>query len=535
MKRMQTMLVGGLICAGLGLIMCVKDYDPFENIANTQIYLASDQCSPRIKNNQPLSIFTAETLALYSTAREKIDSIVVRADNNRLWTKVVMSAPLAVGNYLFPLSFADTGWDTITATAFRSNNTTVEAGPFKYHVTSPLKQDSIMSPQGVAYNFSTVPVGDNDVYYWWSFGTAPGDTIMSPFPHFDVEPPSGIAVGKTGTGYLWVTDTSEKIRSPATAFVFEFYKPALPLIKCVNNGLTGDTLICSDTLVFSVQIIDSSQVGIKQVEIGGASATTTDNITYSMVYYGMIGYTQKNPKAVRVAAINNVGDSAVQTYYCYYNSNGPAPELVRLTLVNPTSSITTRLDSIVFAVHVDNFTSDTVSVKVIDNGSTIGKQEKTNDSAITDIWYLPLSQNQLNGMTVQASLGGTVCASTTIGITQNASFKDTTAPQIIWTTINGKLYTPGTVDTLSLLEDSVRIAVMAFDNESGIDSVTLKNGSKPVVMNYYLAGFYWTSDKIAYSPAAGTTAGGKRMSLNLTIINKAAVSKQESILITKRN
>jgi hypothetical protein len=526
---MQAMVLGALACACACALQCQKDYNPFENTANVQIHVSPEACSQRIRDNDTLGIFTTETLAVYATVREKIDSIVVRADDNRFWSKNVLKPPFTPDNYLFPLSFSDTGLHTVTVTAYRENNTVSTAGPFVYYVRSPLKQNDIFSAYGAPVDFSTPPVGDDDVYYWWSFGNALGDTILpSPFNHIESQHPALIAIGVKKTGYLWVTDTAGKFPSSASTFSYEFYRPALPVIKCTNKGLRGDTVVSGDTLVFSVEVIDSSGVGMRSVEINGVGVTSTDNLNYSVVYSGMKAFTAGVPKVVKVKAVNNLSDSTVHTYYCYYESTGPLPELVRITLVNPTSSITTTQGSIPFIISVNKYTPDTVSVQVLQN-SQLQRTQTVADSVKTLVWVLTLAQGR-NTVAVNAMIGSQMYADTSIVITRDPAYRDTTPPQILLITINGKVFNENPF-VLAQSEQSVVLTVTAFDNESGVASVTLANGMKSIPMTYNLSLLSWTSNSIPFL-STGPSANNQ-MYLTLTVRNNAGKSVMRVITITK--
>jgi hypothetical protein len=513
---------------------CQKDYNPFENYANAQIHISPDASSRRIRDNDTLAIFTRETLAVYITVLEKIDSIVIQAPNNRLWHDTVLRPPFSPDNYLFQLSYPDTGWHAVTASAYRANGTVFTAGPFTYYVVSPLKQDSMFCPYGVDTTLSTPPVGDIDVYYWWSFGTGPNDTVQSPFNHIDARLPDSVKIGVKMTGYLWVTDTAEKISSPASTFSYEFYRPAAPVIKCTNKGLLGDSVISgSDTLVFNVEVIDSSRVGIRSVVINGVPVTSTDNLDYSVVYTGMKAYLPPAaPKAVTVIAVNNVNDSTVHTFYCLYEPNGTLPDLVRLTFINPTSSITTTQSSIPLLIGVNKYTQDTVTVRAfLDTQSLAPKTQIVTDSFKTLVWVPQQLPTGRDTITVNALIHGQKYAADTIIITQDPAYKDTSAPEILSIAINGRPYTTGTQFALLPSDTSVKVTVVAFDNESGIDSVKVVSGAKSYPMAYNLSLLSWSSASIPFTGAGATVR--KTMLLTLTVKNNAGKTTLKVITITK--
>jgi hypothetical protein len=503
-------------------------------MANAQIHLSPEACSKHIRDNDTLSIFSSETLAVYVTVREKIDSIVVSAKNNRLWNDTVLRPPFTSDNYLFPLSYPDTGKHTAIITACRADNTVFTLGPLIYYVHSPLKQDSIFSPFGVSVALSTPPVGDGDVLYWWSFGNAVGDTVPWFLNHYDVSSPDSVKIGVKSTGYLWVTDTAKKYPSSPSTFTYEFYRPAAPVIKCINRGLLGDSVISGgDTLVLSVQVIDSSGVGLRVVEIAGMPVTSADNLDYSAVFSGMKRYTAATPDTITVTAVNNLNDSTIHTYYCFYEPTGVLPDLVRLTLINPTSSITTESSSLTFLFSVNKYTSDTVVVRVLQN-SQIVKTQNVTDSVKT-IGQVLLLMAGRDTVRVNALIHGVKYADTTIIITQDPNYKDTSAPQILIITINGKLYTTKNPFVLAALDQNMVFTVTAFDNESGISSVTIANSSlpssTPVSLTYSQALMSYVSSSIPFSGIGATVK--KSMSLTLTVKNNLGRTATKDITVTK--
>jgi len=515
---------------------CAKDYNPFESMTNVQVHLAPESCSQRIRDNDTLLIFTTETLSVYTTVREKIDSIKFHADNNRLQNDIVLHPPFSTDVNKFLVSFPDTGMHAISVTAFRSDNSISTIGPLTFHVASPLKQDSIFSAYGAPVSLSTPPVGDDDVYYWWTFGTATGDTMQSPFNHIDDPAPDNILPGKKGVGYLWISDTGLKNFSTVSSFSYEFYRAGAPVIKCTNKGLRSiDTVVSTDTMVFTVQVLDSSGVGLKLVEIAGSPVVTSDNLTYSFVFTGMKSYTAANPKPVTVRAVNNVNDSTVRTFYCFFEQTGPRPDLVRLTLVNPKSSLTTSQGSLNYAVTVNKYTPDTVNVRILLNKQIVKTQTVT-DSVKTIFSGIVLTPGAgIDTITTQALIHGQNSADTSTFVTKNPNYVDRTPPEIVLIAINGKAYQPSAniLYDLPKTDSTLVISVMTFDNESIIDSVNLTDRSKKLIpMPYNASSYSYVTSPIKF--VATGAAPGRNMVFTLTVENRARLTTpQVTITIAK--
>ncbi|MGB7568115.1 MAG: hypothetical protein WBM07_09655, partial [Chitinivibrionales bacterium] len=90
------------------MLQCSRDYNPFENYANAQVTVNPVASSANIREGDTLNIFTTETLAVFTSVREKIDSFIVQADGNRYWSGDTTIKPPFSVNYLFLLSYADT-------------------------------------------------------------------------------------------------------------------------------------------------------------------------------------------------------------------------------------------------------------------------------------------------------------------------------------------------------------------------------------------------------------------------------------------
>jgi hypothetical protein len=202
-------------------LQCSKDNNPFENYSNAQVNILSDSCSFAPSGDTAL-IFSTETLAVYTTVREKISSFSIHAGGNRYWHDTTVLPPLKKETYLFLLSYNDTGKKTVSIITHRTNgDDDTTSSDISLLVKSPLQQKGIVKNYGERCTLSTPTVRDRDVYYFWSFIS---DTVKSPFGNnTDVYPV--ITVFTKQTGLLWIADTSGKYKSLAVSFSFQFRRP----------------------------------------------------------------------------------------------------------------------------------------------------------------------------------------------------------------------------------------------------------------------------------------------------------------------
>jgi hypothetical protein len=505
----------GLAIAAFGVLQCTNDYNPFENYSNAQVYVLPEACSKKIREGDTLSIFTTETLAVYTTVREKIDSFRIDAKGNRYWPDTVLRPPFAKENLVLPLSFWDTGRVQINVTTYRSNHAVSSlAAPMSFYVRSPLKQKDVSSVLGSPCTLSTAPVTDEDVLYIWRFGkdTLPGSTsnTFSDFSKYLLN----IKIGKTDTGYLWVTDFHEEFRSPATMFTYLFYQPSPPRIKCTNYKLLhGDTVITGDdTLPFTFQVIDSSGQGLASVDLSGEMPQTADSVTFYKTFIGMKQYSNQNPKVEIIKATNKIGQTSIDTFYLCYEKSGPHGDLVTFRLVNPPDpTLTTRLDTLLYILYVDNYSQDTVNVSTLATGKNFVALPFS-DSVHKFQWFVPLDTGY-NTITTLASIPQRAySAETTLVILRRAYAPDTTPPIITSITVNGRPY-PVEGDTVLEIDSAfVNVVVSAIDNESGVKSVSLAQdavSSMPITMTEL--NHVWVSSSIPF---------GNKISMILTITVK---------------
>jgi len=513
------------------LLQCARDYNPFENYANAQVTVQPQLSSKNIREGDTLNIFTTETLAVFTTVREKIDSFIVQADGNRYWSLETIKPPFSI-NYLFLLSYPDTGEKQIYITTFKSNNTIDSLKPLVYYVRSPLKQNDIVADYGALCTLSTPPVGDGDAIYVWAFGT---DTIQSTLNNnhqsiLDTE------IEIKLTGYLWVVDALGKFKSPVSPFSYEFIVPSGPQIKCVSKGLEGgDTVVTgSDTLMFLLQFLNPSLSGKDSIAfVTPANIHLTYNVIsgiYSKQFTGMIANPVSNPRQIVVKAMNILPDTTLSTsytFYLYYKPSGPQSELVRLQFLDPANSITTRLDSIFLIIDAFNLSQDSIFVKTQLNGVKVAPIDTFSDSAKFCMWMVHLPAASLasasfpDTIRVTASnLNNVKEADTSLIIFHNPVALDNTPPHIWSIFINDYQVPYDQIKNLNISPDTitkakVKIKVLAVDNESGIDSVTVTKlstvagvtTSTKTSLTYFPGAYMWeSSDSITVFPTARNTS-----------------------------
>jgi hypothetical protein len=528
----------GIAILAFSVLQCANDYNPFENYSNAQVSVLFDACSKKIRDGDTLSIFSTETLAVYTTVREKIDSFRIDAPGNRYWPDTTILHPSDKDNQFFLLSFWDTGRVQINVTTYRSNHTVSSlAAPMSFYVRSPLGQRNISSVLGSPCTLSTAPVGDEDVLYIWAFGK---DTVLGIGSNTFPNPSSkllNVEVGKTDTGYLRVTDFWKTFRSPAAAFTYLFYKPSPPRIHCTTKGLRGDTVITGeDTLRFTFQVIDSSGLGLAGVDLSGEMPQTADSVAFYKTIIGMKQYSNLTPKVEIIKATNKIGQTTIDTFYLCYEATGPHGDLVKFRLINPPGPVlTTRTDTLLYVLYVDNYSQDTVNISTLATGKNF-VTIPFSDSVHKFQWLVPLDTGYNTIKTVASIPQRAYSAETTLVIQRRPLAPDTTPPEITSITVNGRPY-PVDRDTIFDMDSAfVNVVVSAIDNESGIKSVSIAQdvvSSMPITMTYL--NHVWVSSPIPYGNKAAmilTITVKNNLLLGPNTTTKKITLKKRAIIVT---
>jgi hypothetical protein len=467
-KRLILAVIPVLLFA---LLQCSNEYDPYNNYSNAQVHLLTT--AGMLKNGDTVNIFTTDTLGFFATVEEKIAGISLHADSNMLWTDTSVASPVSSGDYRFLLSFADTGKQQVTISTKRTNGD-VSTLTLSLFARSPLRQDSVVCALGSPLTLSTKPVGDR-VYYSWSFGTYRGytETVTSPFATCPVHQVLRVEAGKTLTGFLWVTDTLNKYKSPAFPFSYLFTDSTGPQIVYTGKGLHGDTIVTGEnTFTLTISAVDISGNPADSVELVGGRIVSSNRVDYAAVFTGMSGHPAGSPIVAIVNAWDLQGNVTRDTFYIVYDAAGPKADLVKLSLDVPTStSFSTRLSNVVIVLGVANKSGDTVVMRSTVNGQPFPPEKAVTDTTATVGWNMPLAAGS-NTILVTASVGQKQYAETTYTIVQNVSAQDTDKPYIAAVAVDSTTLTPQQPPYFYTTKRSVNLGAVAFDAGSGVASVT---------------------------------------------------------------
>ena len=353
--------------AALGMFLfCSNDYNPFLDPSNARAVVKHMS----FHDQDTVGIFSTETLQVEAAARDLVDSFSIGSSNNRFFVdSTVRARPAQVipaVAYSFYLSFVDTGWQKIVINTFRK---TGEKASVEYSLfcKSPLRQSAITGNYYDSIVLNATPVVDADVLYHWDFG---GGQIFEKTKPIDKVLISSFLSGDSG--YLWVSDISEKNNSPKMQFSFFLKDTAGPVIVCVNANVKNDTIQTGDsTFTFLSRIITLRNTSVVSATINGQGFNLhdTDQEVYGKVFSGVAAYAAPaTPQTALVRAQDIFGNISQKVFYIVFNpALGRTSETV-LSVKNPvldsTSSATSAIQPELIYGGVANYSSQPYDVFV---------------------------------------------------------------------------------------------------------------------------------------------------------------------------
>jgi Domain of unknown function (DUF2341). len=487
-KRLPVLFSAIVTAAIAVLLFCSKDYNPFDDLTNARVHVLS-WCFPDMDS---VSMYSTGTIKTVVALSEDVDSFKVSAGKNRFFSDTVVrrrNGPVSLngGPFLFPVSFFDTGLQTVTVMTFRSNGEVIPE-EFSIRAVSPLHQPSVQQIYGVPFRASTPGVADKDVQYHWNFG--PGREISSLAETCSVTFTNGQQI--SGKGAVWVTDLAGMHASPADSFAWSFSDTSKPVIFYFDDA-KKDTIFTGDSIfVFRVHIIDNIDQIVDTCSVNGASFDLVNSRTgvYTKIFKNMSLYSRQNgPLAITVWAMDNLQfrNVAVRTFYAFYDSAGVKNADAKVSFVIPLEdSVTYRNADIVVTGTAENYRTQTMIVRITVNDSVSGDYKTIQGQSGTWVWQLHLRVGRNQVVATAYSIDNVFMAADTASILFDPNFSDTIKP-MIWsvTTAGG-----AQADGFTTGNAAETLTIVAFDEGSGIKSVLINGApAQPVNPN----GYIWTA------------------------------------------
>jgi hypothetical protein len=516
-----------LLSASAILVVCTRDYNPFADLTNAKAHVLAWTFADR----DSVPLYSTGRLELVVALREEVDSVVVIAEKNRYWSDTTIRrnsivVPIEGGPYYFDISFYDTGRQHVSVKTYRSNG---EMFPqeFSVSVYNPLRQAMINGFFGVATLLATPPVTDNGVFYQWDFGAGrlerwPSDTHAVIFPYSAVS---------SGRGSLQVTDLSGKHGTPPCFFSYSFNDTSAPVILCVNDGLTNDTLKVSDSLLaFKAYIADlgmgNNAVDFCSINQDAFDFVNTKTHVYTKVYKNLPGLTAGNvPLRITVVAIDNLqfSNKTQDTFWVVYDPQGIKSPDANLRFISPSKDPSYSMVRLCRTVGIaENYRGEEMVLSIRVNDSLYPATQVIYGG--TGNWqWLAYLDTIVNTITVscRSSADNRLLTYEQITVIYSPGAIDTVKPMIY------EIVTPDGkhAGNLHLIQESTTLKIVAFDEGTEIRELTV-NGT-PVEPDSTGYCWYWNSGTLVHS--------GQGNSVSIVAIDQAGNQTDTAITLFRNS
>ena len=481
------------LLAGIGLALSCAHDNPFADAGNARAHV-SDRSFGTLDEGDSVEIFHSESLTVVVAGREMVDSFSVTIPGNRFGAVQMLRASeeRGFGDRLFLMRFSlsDTGIVRAAVSTYRSNGDLV-VDAFSLRAISPLHQDTVRALLGVPVTLACTPVRDGDLLYHWSMGSSVQVFAASPQTATTI----GGAVAYEGHGELWVSDVRSQYSSPRVPFFFTIDDTAGPDIDAVSGN---DTSVTSDSVfVLAVRVIDQG-VGLQgSPTVNGVPMTASGSGAYYAGVHGVDSLAADMAIALVVVAVDRYGHWSRHTFFVMYDPAGAHGTSLSLEILapNPDTSFTSSA-IILVAGRVVNITRDSLRVRVsvsVNGMTAAAPRTVARSGGAFEIDALLSADTNLVAVDAFDSVGNVhVTASRVIIV--DASVVDTLPPVIARISIDGLA-----ADQLFVDRRSVRIAVLAFDQGSGLDSVTI-NGLRAATIDSTGAYVWYATTMLDHVP-----------------------------------
>lgn len=471
-------------------IGCINEYNPFEDLDNVKHRITFQS----FENDETINIFSAETVTVAFSLKEKIESFKIEVEGNRFWKeKTFGNGDIPSSEYSFIFSFNDTGQKDIKLTTHRP-----EIEPyfekFTLHVKSPVVLDSAKGTFGLPCTLSTGKVTDPDALFYWDFvhcqKITSGPTLINTF-----------TTAKNGYyGRLWVCDTLNNM-SPVDTFVINMIDTIKPTIQ---GMFAGDTVKSGDSVfVFKVYIAD---YGGNFVDSASINNSAFESVNQNLNAYSEILYDMKNfidtPFTACIHAIDNFGlptqKSARDTFWVFYDSTQGQTSNTRINILNISKKeIYTQWSYISLFGNIESRESVPLVMKIFINGIDQQKDLPFQDGNGQWEWVdLQLIKDAINTIKIFAyDNNNNILDTNSVTIYHNSTQPDDVKPVIWEIKVDNKLYTSPSV--IYTADTTANIKIIAYDNISGMKRLSVDS----VDLTY--SGLTWETDlQIDHNPVA---------------------------------
>ncbi len=475
-KKMKKLLISGgyivlVMLAGV-LIRCQSPYSPFSDYSRARIHVVAQTFEMGAKGS--VEIFSRETLSCVVALPQLVDSCVVAIPNSRLGThfSFAMDSLVRLSSPTFKINFSlvDTGLSKIALSTYRKNGE-ILSDVIWIKAISPLYQSPIDVENGTKVTFSSDSVKDKDVLYHWQIGSH-----MLIVSSFALQEALYSASTTDTLGYVWVSDSREKFISPKLPFVCSARDETPPHIERISPPIEyahGDTIgTSSDTVPIAFRITDANSNSVAYVSFNGIQANPVSPDVYTYICTNIIAQTKISPFRLQIAAVDRFLNADTLILCVRYDSLAANAVPYSLSIISPSTdtSNSSAFSTTLFGV-VRDFAHQNLSmnmVVIVNDSMGLPFVARGVGSALFSV-FVTMRQGNNNILVIATDSISKAQVSLQRTILYSPGFADTISPAIIDVTINSH---PANILTYED-SDSARIKVLAFDEGSGVEKVSI--------------------------------------------------------------
>lgn len=456
------------------MLLCSHPESPFSDHSNARMHFIPEKSTFNSSNFDSAAVFSTETLTVAATVSELIDSFSVHIEKNRLWHHQVIQKPTNE-YYVFPVSFYDTGKQTIEIITYRTNSDK-QVQDISLFVKNPLFQPDI--PEHVLADTLTLSAkgasDKNGIIYNWQFGTG-GQLVQSPY----TSTPASItsANNNESDGTFWISDSL--YQSPKVSFNYIFIDSTPPVILCMNEHFDAvkKRIKTADSIFsFMVRVTDRGNQAVGNVKINNQPADYKRMNVYTKIVKNVHLHSPENPIYMVVYAIDNsvFGNDTADTFAIEFDKNAISRGVTSIKIGSFSGNeLSTTRNTISVYGSVENSDNQFINVQFTLNDIPV------KDTTIRGYgqWNAMLSLAEgTNSFRIRAvDTNNYVLDSLFVPIYYSKNIEDNTPPVITSIEIDTQLVNNEIYYTE---KDSARIVINTFDAGSGIQKVIFRSDTR---------------------------------------------------------
>ncbi|MBD3239871.1 MAG: hypothetical protein GF331_04745 [Chitinivibrionales bacterium] len=490
MKTIVSMILLFACILAATLLSCADDSNPYLDQSKSAIALvAYDGSGQTLTDGDSVDIFATDTFWVELTLQVHIERFRFTAPNNRLWmpdedTLIDKATFGDIWRFPFLVSFYQTGYDTVTVTAYLAGGDSLSDSLIVY-CRSPLDQDEIEAEPGELVDLQTTPVEDSPVLYVWKIGT---DSVVNDQSHTRKQFDSPLIA----QGELYVK--LGQARSPSQVFQIVVADRTPPSVTLLHDSVSADSahIYTGDIpFHFHVRIADSYSDPTAPVVYAPelASGAPFDQCTPVGPHAAECTKTlyfwaeDSDSSWIVVAVADESGNHKADTFWVHYDSSLVSTPIVRIDEPAQDLEVVPHRQLTVFGDVENMYGDDSLYLIATVNDSDLDGYRTITKSSTTWEWPVELSAPDTN-VVMFALLDLIVSPTDTLYqvvhyayriVVLDTAVADSTPPSIRGITSGGVPVTDGFVAA----EQTIALRVDVFD-QSGIAWVQVDSAGAPL-------------------------------------------------------